>query len=168
MAYIQWKGIEESVFHTISFMVEEVEVVQSRNANNFCALPVTWAGCLLCGWVGTRQGPLGRRLLPTDKCEQVVLRTTLCHSLKAPCAVRTRAWLIVTNLGGEEYITIPLVFHFLAASKKMSNFPSEDTSFSSVLWMKVSSKSLFWICHTLFPKSFSLILSRALFQSVLS
>ena len=127
----------KSVFHTISFMVEEVEVVQSRNANNFCALPVTWAGCLLCGWVGTRQGPLGRRLLPTDKCEQVVLRTTLCHSLKAPCAVRTRAWLIVTNLGGEEYITISVVFHFLAASKKMSNFPSEDTSFSSVLWMKV-------------------------------
>ena len=79
------------IFHTISFMVEEVEVVQSRNANNFCALPVTWAGCLLCGWVGTRQGPLGRRLLPTDKCEQVVLRTTLCHSLKAPCALRTRA-----------------------------------------------------------------------------
>ena len=37
------------IFHTISFMVEEVEVVQSRNANNFCALTVTWAGCLLCG-----------------------------------------------------------------------------------------------------------------------
>ena len=60
MAYVQRKGIEESVFHTISFMVEEVEVVQSRNANNFCALPVTWAGCLLCGWVGTRHKARGR------------------------------------------------------------------------------------------------------------